>query len=269
MSVQPTSIAPGDTATVTIQDRREPCYGSEPSHHETLLARLAGSNGEYTAVAEGDTDPQGVASFTVAPSTSTEYTFNNAPRFNGDYARKATLVVNRYSGSCAGVLTLTGPGTVSTGSAARLEGTAPDTSTVNILFRKRGQTSFQVRRSITARADRTFSVAYVADDDYRLYASGARCDSPPVLVQAAPLISGPAAAAKGTRVMLLVRAPAGLPVKVYLHRAGTVGYQLARTGTVDSSGRYTTAYRATADYRYYAVVGNDRRQSSTGLTQVR
>ena len=253
---------------MTIQDRREPCYGSEPSHHETLLARAAGSNGEYAAVAEGNTDPQGVTTFTVAPSVSTEYTFDNAPRFNGDYARKATLAVNRYSGSCAGVLTLSGPGTVVTGAAARLEGTAPDTATVNILFRKRGQTAFQVRRAITPRADRTFSVAYIADDDYRLYASGSRCDSPSVLVQATPVITGPASVAKGSTVALLVRAPAGLPVKVYLHRAGTVGYQLARAGTVDSSGRYTATYRATADYRYYSVVGNDRRQSNIGLTQV-
>jgi hypothetical protein len=268
--VTPTRVASGDSVQVTVQVA-DLCESTQPSHTITVYSQRP-QDAAPMEVARTTTDSNGRAAVPVVVTESTALSARSDGNTLGSPSTGTTTVavtVDRTSGSCANALTLSAPATAPTGSGAEVTGTATDTGTVNILFRKRGQAAFQVRRVVTPAADRTFRTGFVADDDYRLYAASSLCDSPPVLVQAKPTIGGPNSVRKGSAVTLLVRAPAGFPVKIYFRRAGATSFQLGRMGTVPGNGRYVTTYAATADYRYYAVTGNDRRQSNIGLTQAR
>lgn len=101
--------------------------------------------------------------------------------------------MDRVSGSCTNALTLYATSTVEVSATFQVRGTSSDSSTVSVAFRKRGQTAFTVRRRGIEPAGQqgVFMVAFSADDDYRLYAANDRCDSPPILVTAAPVETGP------------------------------------------------------------------------------
>lgn len=268
--VTPQQAAPGDPVQLEGQ-YTEACPSNPPAEHSfTLFQRTADAPYEAVQTVRAD----GTGRFVFAqerPQATTTYTIGmSRDPVNGPYDYLAkTVTVGRTLGSCAGAVSLTAPATVPVGGFVRVAGTAPGVETVNVLFRKRGQTVFQVRRTLTPAADGAFSTTFRADDDYRLYAASARCDSPPALVLATPTISGPATAARNSTVTLSVRGAAGQPVKVYFRRAGTTAFVLGRIGTVAANGTYTTTYRATADYRYYAATGPEARRSNWGLTQLR
>jgi hypothetical protein len=249
------------TVTFTAADR-SPC---EPAHQVTLYAQPQGQPRQQAAT--GTSDAQGHASFTVTPQTTTVYDAVYSDISGQPPA--VTVTVDRTSGTCATGLRLTAPAKASVRTAVPVTGNTSDTGTVTILFRKRGQSAFQARRSLTPAPDGAFSTSFTADDDYRLYASTSRCDSHPLLVQATPTIAGPATARRGSTVTLTVRALPGTTVRVFFHRAGGSGYAQRRSGTASASGIYTASYTADADYRYYALTGPDGRTSSTGLTQAR
>ncbi|MCU1589982.1 MAG: hypothetical protein JWP11_1238 [Frankiales bacterium] len=267
IAASPTRIDSGQSVTLTVTYYQ---CGGGPEHHFTVTARPLGQNSPITTAGHvttpaGETES---ASLTLTPDRGTTYmvtedgqTYSQPPSVG--------VTVDRTAGSCSGVLDLRAPATARAGSTVAVTGMTSDTSTVSILFRKRGQTAFQVRRSLTPAADGTFSTSFTADDDYRLYAATSRCDSPPVLVPATPTVAGPATAARNRTVKVLVRAAAGVPISLYFHRIGTTGYALARRGTTVANGTYTATYKATADYRYYAVTGPDSRRSNVALTRVR
>jgi hypothetical protein len=162
---------------------------------------------------------------------------------------------------------LAGPQQVRSGSAVPLTGTAAPGATVQIWFRQRGATQFVVRRTLTAGSDGTFTAQYTANDDYRYYASTGDCTTAPGLTAVTPWVTGPAYAARGSAVPITVRGPAGASVALYMRRAGGE-FQLARTGRLSSAGGWRTSYVATADERYYAVTGPDRRATDWVLTQL-
>ncbi len=156
------------------------------------------------------------------------------------------------------------------GAKVRIAGVTHDTGPVSILFRKRGEANFQVRRQLSPDADGHFATTYTALNDYRYYAAGDNCDSSRALTQVSPVLSGPAVVRRGSTVTLTVRAPAGSDVRVFFHRAGHPGYAPRRFGVTDVNGLYTTSFTASDDYRYFASVGPEpRRLSNLGLTQVR
>jgi stage II sporulation protein D len=68
-----------------------------------------------------------------------------------------------------------------------------------------------------------------------------------------PTVSGPATVSAGSVVSLRGTARSGAAVEVWFQRGTEPTYVKRRTLTADSAGRWSTAYVAADDYRYYAV----------------
>jgi hypothetical protein len=108
VTATPEAVAPGDTVTVGVLQRRYPCHPEEPrSYPVTLYARPLGG-GPVTQVARGETDRRGQVRFEVQPDRSTEYS-DNAEFRDGNGRPHRAVTVSRSDGSCAGVVELTGP----------------------------------------------------------------------------------------------------------------------------------------------------------------
>ncbi len=150
--------------------------------------------------------------------------------------------------SCAPV-TLTGPGRAIAGDPVVLGGSTAPGSTVEVLFRRRGEQGFAVRRTLIAGDDGRFATTWRAVDDHRWYArTGTGCTSAPGLTQAVPVVTGPAVVRPGATVVLRVAAPSGTLTRVFLRGAGQA-FTARRTLT----GPGTVTYRATSDQRWYAA----------------
>lgn len=269
ITVDPTAATPGDTATVTIVVRDEPCYPDESYPHEVSLFATREPYRDPAPVAHGTTDSTGRFVYVEQVYASTTYYLSTTDGVRRGGTSEARVTVDRTAGSCSNAIRLSSSAAVPIGTAVAVHGASSDTATVSIAFRKRGQSNFSVRRELQPSGDtNSFATVFAADDDYRLYASNGRCDSQPLLVQVQPVIRGPATVRRQSTVQLLVRAPAGVAVKVYFRRSDWTGFAARRTGTADASGRYVTTYVADADYRYYAVTGPDGRTSNSGLTQL-
>ena len=167
--------------------------------------------------------------------------------------------------SCA----LIGPSTARSGGVAQLSGRADPNASVQVWFRQRGASEFVVRRELTADVNGAYLTSFVANDDYRWYATSGSCTTATGLTQVTSWIQGPRYVARGSVVPLEVHGPANASVAVYLRPPGGT-FRLARTGRLDSNGTFRTSYVARTDQRYYAVTGPDGRASTAGgLTQVR
>ena len=269
IQVDPASAGRGDTVTVTVLVRDEPCYPDEPEPHEVQLFAQPDGSRDPHPLARGTTDSSGRFVYVHLASTSTTYyltTWDGERRGGNSSAR---LTVDSTSGTCANALQLSAPSAVEVGSQVLVSLSRSDTATATISFRKRGQTSFTVRRVVPSGQQYSdFQTYFKADDDYRIYASTERCDSQPILVTAAPVITGPASVRKGSQVTLTVRATPGMPLAVAFRRSGQTTFAVRRTGTANTSGVYTTTYKADADYQYYAQE-RPGQQSAAKVTQAR
>lgn len=158
------------------------------------------------------------------------------------------------------------------GSSVLLTGKAPAGAPVGIWFHEAGSTGYVQRRSLRASPSGTWSTSYVANDDYRIYATSGTNQSSPVLVQVAPTITGPSSRVvrRNSTVTIAGTGSPGQLVTLHFHRAGTAAtdYSILRAVPVDAAGRWSRSYVATTDYRYYATLPNGQR-SATVLTQAR
>jgi hypothetical protein len=268
----PTRLAAGDTVHISgsIEDL---CYESQSPQTLTISVKRA-QDADPVEVATATSDAHGhFTADLVVNETETLYVRrndnNNPLYYAAGLGRPAVVQVDRVSGSCAGVVTLASPTAVHLGDDVTLVAQRSDTSTVTINARRRGASTFAPLATAGPNADGGFSAHLQANDDYAVYAAGGRCDSPPRLIQIRPTISGPATVRRGTSVTLTVTGVPAAPVAVYFHKAGSTGYSKRRISTLASNGVYTTTFLADSDYRYYALVGNDRRMSNGGLTQAR
>lgn len=252
-TLAPERIAAGDEVVVSGA-HRDLCLDTEPSHDVRLLARPSGAE-TFSELANVVTGDDGRFRFVQHAATTTTFRVVLDGQEVAVVNSADTVVVDRVSGSCRNAVTLYAPSTVEVSATVQVRGTSSDSSTVSVAFRKRGQTAFTVRRHGIEPAGQqgVFMVAFTVDDDYRLYASNDRCDSPPILVTAAPVIAGPASVRKGSTVTLTVRATPGMPLAVAFRRAGQTTFSIRRTGTANSNGIYTTTYRADDDHQYYAA----------------
>lgn len=268
----PKTLAAGDLVHVT-GSIKDACVSSQPSETFTVYAQRA-QDAAPVAVARTTSDSNGqfavdlVVNETETLSVKRDAT-NDELSYPDPQAGPPVVQVDRVSGSCAGVVALTAPPVVHLGDSVLLTGQRSDTSTVTIKARQRARTTFTSLATAGPDANGRFTARYQANDDYAVYAAGQRCDSPATVVQIKPTISGPVTVRRGTSVPLSVTGLPTAPVAVYFHKAGSTGYVKRRLSSLGKTGVYTTTYVADADYRYYAVVGNDHRVSNFGLTQVR
>ncbi|MCU1691610.1 MAG: hypothetical protein JWM64_701 [Frankiales bacterium] len=255
--VSPGRVAAGDAVRVS-GGHRDLCDDAapEPVHDFRLLATpQGGAEREVRAVrATWFVDE------TLRPDRTTSYRLFMDGRPLEPFG-SATVTVDRVSGSCTG-LVLRGPARAAAGSVVTPSGAAPDTGTVTVLFRRRGEASFTARRTLVPGPDGRISTTFSATDDHRWYASTARCDSAPGLTQAVPVVTGPAVVRRGQTVTLRVLAPVGVRTLLFFRGPGEP-FSPRRTFT----GPGTTTYVATVDQRYYPRTPST--QGTPRLTQVR
>lgn len=267
----PDRVAPGDPVRVTVTLRDYACYPSEPyRQHVTLYAKAPGSGGGV-AVASGETDSGGAVSFTRNPTGSTLYSFD--PTFPTGTPYVAAVAVDPTAGTCSGVVRLEGPMHAALGSQVALRGHSSDTSTVLIAIHRRGDSGYYSAGygsgPQTPDANGDFTALVPVTTDVRYWAEQGRCRSLDGLTTVPTEISGPTVARSGSTVTLTVHGVPTTRVKVLFRKQGTTALVVRRTATTNASGVYRTSYRADADYRYYAITGDERRPSNTALTQVR
>ncbi|MCW2777932.1 MAG: hypothetical protein JWN17_1657 [Frankiales bacterium] len=247
-------IGAGDAVSIA-GGHSYPCVTAppEPEHDFLLQSQPVGSS-TWT-----DLDAQHATSYVGSdhPTTSTRYRLLQDGRVlpaDGE----DSVVVDRVSGSCG--FTLYAYPYAEVGRTISLGGSSPDTGTVRILFRKRGQDRFTVRRTI-ATPDHAFRTSFVVDDDYRWAAQTDRCDSAQGTTQAVPVVTGPARVHRGDTVRLTVKAPVGARTLLFFRGPGEP-YAPRRVFT----GPGTTTYVATTDQRYYPRTSST--QGTGRLTQV-
>jgi hypothetical protein len=146
------------------------------------------------------------------------------------------------------------------GSAVTVAGTATPGSSVGLWFHGAGTTGYTQQRTLTAASNGTWSMSYVAGNDYRIYATSGTAQSPTILVQIAPTISGPAThiVPKGSTYTMTGTGIPGATLTVHFHKSGTAtsDYSILRTVVVAGNGTWSRAYAATVDYRFYATLPN-------------
>ena len=267
-SVSPTQVTSGDRVTISGQ-RVEGCQDPQPPHDYRLLARHAGSTNPFIEVDRATSGPDGAFQFLTNPLRSMQYNVLIDGRdLFGAEPPNDTVTVDRTTGGCTNVVTLTGPARVAAGSLVNLHGRSSEPGTVAIEFRRRGEVAYTIRRQLTPASDGSFSTSFSPVDDFRIFASQQRCDSTPLLTQINPIITGPAFASRGASIQVSVRGPADVSLAVYFKRNGETQYTLGRTGRLDTQGVYRTTYRAAGTYSYYAVTGPDHRRTGTATTAV-
>lgn len=155
-------------------------------------------------------------------------------------------------------------------STVQLRGQADPGATVRVYFRRYDQSTSTLRRTVVADSAGHVGTSYVADAPYAVYAAaGTACQTREEQIRLAPRITGPAAVSRGSTVTLRVVGQPNSAIQVLFRRQGQSTFFVRRTGTLDGTGRYSTTYRADADYRYQA---HDQTQAVSGnfsLTQAR
>ena len=156
-------------------------------------------------------------------------------------------------------VTVDGPATVNPApnAAFLITGSAPANATVTVHFHKAGTAAadYGIARSVTARADGTWSRSIAASSDYRYYATVPSGTSATVLFQPAPTLTGPVSRVvpANQRHTLTGTALAGSTVFLHFHRRGTAAtdYSIVRSVTAASDGTWQRSYLADTDYRVF------------------
>ena len=157
-----------------------------------------------------------------------------------------------------------GPTSTPLGAKVVLTGRARPGDAVVVESRKRGQSAFG-QRTLTADAAGAFSTTYAADDEYEYRpAVGTRVGALH-RTTVAPTAAGPAAARRGTTVVLSGTARPGATVQVLFRREDAPGFgvgarrprdlpvfRLGRTLTADAAGRWRTSFVLSGRHSWFA-----------------
>jgi hypothetical protein len=146
------------------------------------------------------------------------------------------------------------------GGAVPVSGTATPGCSVALWYHGAGSTGYVRGQSVTASGSGAWNTGYVANNDYRVYATCGSAQSPGILVQIAPTISGGSShvVRTGSTYTISGTGIPGATLTVHFHKAGTAtnDYSLLRTVSVASNGSWSRPYVASMDYRFYASLPN-------------
>jgi hypothetical protein len=146
------------------------------------------------------------------------------------------------------------------GSTVALVGTAQPGARVGVWLRKAGATTFVQRQTVTASSTGAWSAGYVADNDYRVYATVGTAASQTILVQVAPTIAGATTrmVRRNSTYVITGTGTPGATLTVHFHKAGTAAndYSIVRTTTIAANGGWSRSYVAAVDYRFFVSLPN-------------
>lgn len=166
-------------------------------------------------------------------------------------------------------VTVTGPAFAQLNTSVQLSGTAGPNAIVNVWFHKYYTDDYTNRRRLHADGNGHWATSYIANNDYRYYATSGGRMSPHGLTQIKPFTVGPATVPRGSTVNIVGTARPGMTIRVWFKKKDVPGYTARRTLTAGAGGRWMTSYVADTDYRYYATNTTNAGMSNTVLTQVR
>lgn len=137
---------------------------------------VSAKNAEPVGSVETAAEAESSASIVVRPQVTTRYTAAEVGQAYTQPPQQVVTVIGSRK-SCDGQVTLNDPPLTALGGVASLSGRAPSRSEVQVWFRRRGQQSFQARRTLMTDDQGRISASYVANDDYRYYAVSGGCRS--------------------------------------------------------------------------------------------
>jgi hypothetical protein len=163
--------------------------------------------------------------------------------------------------------------TVTYGQTVSLSGFGPAGGETDVWFHKSGVAGYTDRRQLTGNpASGAWTTSYVANDDYRLYATAGGDTSNAILVQVRVTMANAAAATVpfGSTFTISGTGIPGEVVSLHFHKQGTpaADYSIVRTVEVGSTGTWVRAVVATCDYRFFATAPNGT-STGTALVQAR
>ena len=118
--------------------------------------------------------------------------------------------------------------------------------------RSRGAAIWSRIREGTFDAAGTFTTSYAGVDDHELWAASGTSSTPDAQTLTMPVLTGPASAPLGARVVLTGRARPGDTVLVESRRRGAVTF-VRSTLTAGPAGAFVTSYAADDEYEYRPV----------------
>jgi hypothetical protein len=161
---------------------------------------------------------------------------------------------------------LKGPAYAHFGSTVTLTGAATANTNTTVWLHRRGKDGY-VAHTVAVNSFGVWSLRYLASDDYRYHVttSGHLHEG---LTQIDTTLSGPAHAARNSRVTITGTGRPSTTLNLRFHKQNTVGYTAGRTVQVTGNGLWSSSYVATDDYRYYTTDNTTGKPSNFGLTQV-
>lgn len=257
VTAQPADLRSGESTTVTVVRRLEPCYSDESQSHDvTLYSRPAGSQAEPTVAATGRTDSQGSVTFALSPTVSTEYSDLRSfePQANGP--RVARVGVDEACPRVGNAPTSVGANKTFT---VFVFSSKPDTPTTFRITRTIPAPVAVVRRASGIQVPQYFAVPentrlLVSDDS----GTGSDCADVDVVVRVTPSLSI-AAVRNGVRNYIFsgrVLPGRGQLVTLYRHD-GTKRLITAQT-RVQSNGlyRFDRRFSGSGRFGFSVSVGN-------------
>ncbi len=152
---------------------------------------------------------------------------------------------------------LAAPETVDVRSQATVVVTGPARSAAELWARRRGEPVFTQVRTGTLDGDGRWETGFAATDDHELWAAAGALGSRSAATVVRPVLSGPASAPLGSRVVLSGFARPGDSVVVESRRRGSAEVS-GSTVVADGSGAFTTSVALTDEYEYRAsAAGRD------------
>ncbi|MBC7375181.1 MAG: N-acetylmuramoyl-L-alanine amidase [Frankiales bacterium] len=238
-------VVPGRTVPVIVQ-------GVAGAAVQLWFAR----RGEqaFTRRREGVLAADGTFRTAYVATADQTYFATSGPRSSTRETTRVSQAPTDTSPPAAPRLGLTVPPTVDAGTAVPVVVTGPAGAAVALWARRRGATTWtRVRQGAFDAAGR-FTTAYAGVDDHQLWAASGASSTPDGQTLTRPVLTGPANAPLGARVVLVGRARPGDEVVLESRRRGSTAFTRS-TVTADGAGAFRAAYAVDDEYEHRPVVG--------------
>jgi hypothetical protein len=148
-----------------------------------------------------------------------------------------------------------------------ITGRATPGDTVTLWLHRRGAVGYRAAASMIVGKDGRWATSYVADEDYRWYATSITGRSKSGVTVMKPLAAAVARAGAGARVALHGTAVPHQVVHVWFKPAGSAHWSMRRTLRSNAAGRWGTSFVLTGKISWYAESRGVR--SGLGTTRLR
>ncbi|MDX6203781.1 MAG: hypothetical protein QOJ83_3281 [Frankiales bacterium] len=145
---------------------------------------------------------------------------------------------------------VSGPASTTYDATVHITGLATPGDTVTLWLHRRGSTGYRGEANAVAKADGSWSMPFVADEDYRWYVTSISGRSKAGVTTIRPAIAAVPSAKRGSRVTIHGFAVPGQVVHVWFKAAGR--WTLGRALRTNAAGRWGSAFTLTRTVSWYA-----------------